>query len=188
MRVWPDYLSCMTETDTTSKGIPGNVHHLQPRPNQRPEDGQAFVKRWGEPVADHGYLMAPNLLFWMQGRLGLNPSQFVVLLQILSHWFKEDSLPWPSKESIANRLGIKPRQVRRILTDLETAGLIKRKARYRPRGGQTSNAYDLSGLVKKIKALEPEFRRMKEQNKSRWAEVETPVGRRRKAGSPSASK
>jgi predicted transcriptional regulator len=178
----------MTNDSKNTKGDPGNVINLLRKAKKGQADEKAFAKRWGRGVAQHGYTMVPTVLLWMQGRLGLNPSQFLVLLQVLSHWFKDDSLPWPAKETIATRLGIKPRQIQRILTDLETAGLIKRVPRHFGHGGQTSNAYDPSGLVKRIKELEPEYRKMKEENKARRAEVETPVGRRRKAGSPSASK
>lgn len=149
---------------------------------------QAFEKRWGTKVADHGFTMVPTMMLWMQARLGLSSPQTMVLLQILSHWFDCGSLPWPSKDTIAKRLAIKPRQVQRILSDLENAGLIERKARYFRSGGQSSNAYSLEGLIAKLNALEPEYRKMKAEIQSRRAEVETPVGRRHKASSPPASK
>ncbi len=184
----PAYLLSMTKKRKTSDPAPDNILPLHGQSDKGQEDQTAFTRRWGKKVADHGYTMVPTALFRMQARLGLNPSQFLVLLQLLSHWFKDDSLPWPSKDTIATRLRIRPRQLQRILTDLEDADIIKRRARYRASGGQTSNAYDLSGLVRKLKTLEPEYKQMKAENEARRVEVETPIGRRRKAGSPSASK
>lgn len=168
----------------TDRSRPSRRKALKP-----PKEQQAFEMRWGTNVAEHGFTMVPTMLFWMQARLGLSSPQSMVLLQILSHWFDNKSLPWPSKNTIAKRLGIKPRQVQRILGDLEKAKFIKRKARYYRSGGQSSNAYDLDGLIARLVVLEPEYRKMKAENQLRRAEVETPVGRRqRKESSPLASK
>ncbi len=164
---------------------------VQLRKRNAAEEAQgAFSKRWGTNVADHGYTMVPAILLAMGGRLKLHPTQMLVLLKISSFWWQKESLPWPSKEKIAVRVGITERQVQRILRVLETAGLIKRLTRRYKSGGQSSNAYDLSGLVNRLRKLEPEYRQMKEEHKARRAEVETPVSvrLRRKAGSPPASK
>jgi hypothetical protein len=62
--------------------------------------------------------------------------------------------------------------VLRYIEQLEGAGFIKRIARYRGYGVQTANAYSLDGLVKKLKAVEPEFSKLAEQNRLRRKKAE----------------
>jgi DeoR/GlpR family transcriptional regulator of sugar metabolism len=94
-----------------------------------------------------------------------------VLAQLFQHWGQADDTPFPSKETIARRLCKSERTIQRYLTGLEAAGLIKRIARFKGHKGQTSNGYDLSGLVAKLAELEPEFTKAAEQKK-----IETPAG------------
>ena len=70
--------------------------------------------------------------------------------------------PYPSKAVLAERLGLSPRQVQRHIADLETAGLVERVERRAPHGGKLTNVYDLGGLVKRLKKLEPDFRKVEE--------------------------
>lgn len=63
---------------------------------------------------------------------------------------------------LAERLGLSPRQVQRHIADLETAGLVERVERRAPHGGKLTNVYDLGGLVKRLKKLEPDFRKVEE--------------------------
>ena len=152
------------------------------------EDDRAFTKRWGGRVADHGYTMVPTMFFALQAELGLTSPQALVLLHLLDHWWHSSSgLPWPAKKTLANRMSVTERQIQRILTGLENEGLISRQARFYSSGGQKSNAYDLGGLIKRLKKLEPAFRADKDAKKQRRAAAERPA-RRRRAGSPSSSK
>ncbi len=64
-------------------------------------------------------------------------------------------------------MNITARQVRRIIADLETAGLLQREERYHSHKGQTTNKYDLTGLVESLKKFEPEFRQVEEEAKSK---------------------
>jgi hypothetical protein len=69
-------------------------------------------------------------------------------------------------------MGMGARQVQRHLTTLENEGFIKRVARYRGPGNQIANGYDMTPLVKRLVALEPEFRKMIEQKRKRRQKVE----------------
>ena len=69
------------------------------------------------------------------------------------------------------KLSVRPSQ--RVITQLENAGHLKRIERFYGRKHQTANGYELDGLVKKLVALEPEFRKAKEQNRLRKKKVET---------------
>lgn len=152
----------------------------KPATNAAPATADATVAakpkrkdRWPEAVMKLGYAQIPSILFWGQGKLGLKPDEFNVLLQLVSHWWTRDQNPHPSKETIARRISKDPRTVQRHLTTLENAGFIKRETRYKLHKGQDSNGYDLRGLVKKLKEIAPDFDKVTDQNKRRRAKVET---------------
>ncbi len=82
------------------------------------------------------------------------------------------------KATLAERLGLGPRQVRRHVADLEAAGLVQRNQRRFNHGGKTTNAYDLGGLVERLRELEPEFREVEERVKAARRTVSRPKHRR----------
>ncbi len=136
------------ETVTT----PSNVVPLRaPKAAKRHSE-----KKWGATVISQGFCIVPALLLRAQGRLGLSATQLALILQLSEFWWEDGKLPWPKKETVAKRLGITEKQVQRLARELEQRGYIKRVTRM-TRHGQTSNAYDLSGLVSKLQALAPEF-------------------------------
>jgi hypothetical protein len=132
--------------------------------------------KFGAPVMKLGFTLIPNLLLQAQGRLKISPVQLTVLAQLFQHWWNADDDPFPSKETIARRLGKSERTIQRYLTQLETAKLIKRVPRFKSHKGQTSNGYDLSGLVAKLAELEPEFTKAAEQKRLKQKKIETAAG------------
>lgn len=159
-----------------------------PLPRKAEQSERAFTRRWGGKVVDHGYTMVPQMFFALQAELGLTCQQAMVLLHLLDHWWLTSTgLPWPSKKTLATRLGMSERQVQRLLTDLENEGLITRRSRYYESGGQKSNAYEMAGLIDRLKRLEPAFRKLQATKKARRAKAETPA-RRRRAGTPPLAK
>ena len=143
-----------------------NVVQLRPQPASRESE-----KKWGKPVMKLGFTVLPSLLFRAQRRLGLNPTQLDVLVQLADYWWDEARKPYPSKQALGERLGLSPRQIQRYIAELEQAGLVTRIERTAPHRGKLSNSYDLSGLVKRLKDLEPEFRKVEEEAKSRRRQV-----------------
>lgn len=139
-------------TDTTS----GKVVALRTAAARSADD------KWSKAVMRQGFCIIPSILLRAQQRLGLNPTQLAVLLQLCDYWWDNRRKPYPSKESIGERLGLKGRQVQRYMADLEAAGLLKRIDRYGSNGGRMSNEYDLSGLVAKLQKIAPEFEQAKE--------------------------
>jgi hypothetical protein len=121
------------------------------------EAQHASAKKWGKAVIDLGFCVVPSLLLRAQARLGVSPVQLAILLHIIDHWWFAEQLPFPSKATIAARCNLSSRQVQRYLSELEKAGFITRIDRFVDTKGQQSNFYDLSGLVAKLKKLEPEF-------------------------------
>ena len=65
-------------------------------------------------------------------------------------------MPWPKKQTIADRMDISAKQVQRLAKDLEERGYIKRVPR-KTAHGQTSNGYNMQGLVDALQKLAPEF-------------------------------
>ena len=112
-----------------------------------------------------GFSVLPSLIFRAQARLGLSPTQLAVLLQIADYWWDQERKPYPGKSALSERLGLSPRQIQRHIADLESAGLLKRIERRAAHRGKLTNAYDLSGLVEKLKKLEPEFRKVQEMKR-----------------------
>lgn len=144
-----------------------------PVPPKQP--AKASEQKWGKQVIAYGHCTVPSLLLHAQFRLGLSAQQFNVVMQLADFWWKAGDPPHPSKETLAFRMGISARQVQRHLTALEKMGVIEREERFRGPKEQTSNAYRLTGLVAKLAGLEPEFRKVREQNKLRKKKVETKV-------------
>ena len=122
-------------------------------------------KKWGKAVCELGFSIVPSLIFRAQARLGLNATQLAVLLQLADYWWDQERHPYPSKTTLAERLQLGPRQVQRYIAELETAGFVQRIDRYAAHKGRLSNHYDLSGLVAKLKKLEPEFREAEDMKK-----------------------
>jgi predicted transcriptional regulator len=135
-------------------------------------------RKWGAPVMKLGFSIVPSLLLRAQRRLGLSPTQLAVLLQLADYWWDDARKPYPSKEALSGRLGLSPRQVQRHIADLEQAGLVQRVGRIAAHGGKLTNTYDLTGLVRRLQELEPEFRQVEEEIKSRRRAVGRPGGLR----------
>lgn len=115
-----------------------------------------------------GWTMLPSVLMEYQRELGLNPVQFNILVQLAKYWWTEKP-PFVAKRTIAHAMNVSPRTVQRHLTELESAGLIRREQRHRPSGGRTSNAYIFDGLIAKAK---PYADKMKEDRQNKIRERE----------------
>lgn len=141
---------------------------------------RASEKKWGAAVMKIGFSIVPSLLLRAQRRLRLSPTQLAVLLQICDYWWEERRKPYPSKELLADRLGLSPRQIQRHIAELEEMGLVERIARTGSHGGRLSNTYDLAGLITRLKEIEPDFREVEEEAKKRRKEVARPGFRQRR--------
>jgi predicted transcriptional regulator len=125
------------------------------------KDKKESEKKWGKSVMDHGYCVLPSLLLQAQSRLAVNAQEMIVLLQLVEHWWTADGEVFPSKKVIAERVGLSTKQVQRHIARLEEAKLVLRVKRYKTSGGRTSNLYDLSGLVAKLKSIEADVAKAK---------------------------
>jgi hypothetical protein len=142
---------------------------------------RASERKWGKSVMDLGFCIVPSLLLRAQARMGLNPTQLALLMHLADYWWDADRKPYPMVKTLGERLKLGPRQVRRYLAELETAGLIKRVERRAAHRGKMSNVYDLSGLVNRLKELEPEFRQVEAEVKKKRRAVTRPGARLKSA-------
>ena len=158
----------MTDTTFTTAAPEGEA----PKPKRKASRGSA--DKWGRNVMELGFCIVPSLLFRAQRRLGLSPTQLAVLLQLADFWWDAARKPYPKKTDLAERLNLSDRQVQRHIADLEAAGFVRRIERTASHRGKISNEYDLSGLVEKLQALEPEFRAVAEETRARKKAVARP--------------
>jgi hypothetical protein len=70
------------------------------------------------------------------------------------------------------------------IADLEQAGLVQRVGRIGAHGGKLTNTYDLTGLVRRLQELEPEFPQIEEEIKSRRRAVGRSGGLRGRESRP----
>jgi hypothetical protein len=144
--------------------------------------------KWGSAVMQAGYCMIPSLLLRAQNRLKLTSTQLAVLLQLCDFWWEEGRKPFPSKETLATRMGMTARQVQRHIAELESKNMIKRVPRFdASNGGRGTNIYDLSGLVAQLQAIEPDFRKVEEGIKHSRRSVQKRTYRRTVAMQQKAS-
>jgi hypothetical protein len=109
-------------------------------------------KKWGVALRA-GFQQVPDVLLKNQARLGLAPLELVVLLNLTLHWWKHDNLPYPTINTIAQRIGVGRRTVERALKQLEQRGLVMRARYERLDDGRVIRRFDLSGLVAKLQTL-----------------------------------
>ena len=118
---------------------------------------QMSDKKWSKSVMKLGFCIIPSVLLRAQQRIGLNPTQLAVLLQLADYWWDQERKPYPSKQALSERLGLGPRQIQRHIAELEAAGLVRRIERRAVHKGKLSNEYDLSGLVERLQKIAPEI-------------------------------
>lgn len=150
-------------------------------PKSPPKKASSHERIWGKSVLGHGYTALPSMLIQAQSRLGITPLQFNILAQLLDYWRDPARAPFPSKNDLASRIGCKPKTIQTNIRALEKAGLVTREMRRTAAGDWNSNIYHLTGLVERVKRLEPEFAAAREKRKeARDAQkrAETPVHRR----------
>jgi len=107
-------------------------------------------RKWSKVLWTPGWSALPVIILKYQRHLGLDAVDVNIILHLVRHWWTAERLPYPSKEEIATCMDVSESTVQRHVRKLERAGLIERIVRYDTKhGGQTSNQYDLKGLIEK---------------------------------------
>jgi len=151
-----------------------------------PRKSSSAANKWGAKVIALGFCMLPSLLLRAQRRLGLNPTQLAVLIQLADFWWDAGRKPFPKKADLALRLNLSERQVQRYIEQLEKAGFVKRIERRASHRGKISNEYDLQGLVDKLAEIEPDFSDAADEARAKREAAARPGMRRRRPSSTSA--
>lgn len=112
------------------------------------ENYSSIEAKWGKELAGAGWTPIPSVIFEHQHALGLDATDLVIILQIAKYWWTAGNDPYPSKRSIAEAMGLDPRNVQRRIARLVKDGLIEKKANYRSDGGNRGNLYTFNGLIK----------------------------------------
>mgnify|MGYP005752297273 FL=1 len=135
-------------TEDTDKVVP-----LKGRKKTEPTDERTLTRKWGKETMAANYTVIPCALLRGQARLKIGPNELAVLIHLIDHWWQPEAMPWPSKKTLAERLGVSTKTVQRAIVVLEEEGLLLRKERYHKAGGRTSNEYDLTPLVARLKDI-----------------------------------
>ena len=126
-------------------------------------------QKWTVPLMEAGWSVLPNVILDRQKILKLDPVDVNILLHLVKHWWYADRLPYPSKQTIADCMGVDASTVRRHIAKLEKRNLIQRVARYDKRKGQQSNQYDLTGLIDAARPLAEEMIEIRKSRKKKDA-------------------
>lgn len=144
------------------------------RTKAEPEDARALSQKWGKETMAANYTVIPCALLRGQARLHIGPNELAVLIHLIDHWWRPDTMPWPSKQTLAGRLGVSTKTVQRAIVNLEKEGLLRRKDRYHKTGGRTSNEYDLSPLVERLRPIAVDIGKASQEAKAVKKAAERP--------------
>ena len=117
---------------------------------KRDTSERAFEK-WGD-AGIAGFQALPDLLLKKQVELGLSPTDMLVLINVLMHWWYRDQRPFPRNITIATRMGIDTRTVQRSIKKMIDLDLIGREEE-KTEEGETRTVIDVSKLVNRLSAF-----------------------------------
>jgi len=104
--------------------------------------------KWSKPLMAAGWNAIPSIIIEKQQALGLDALDMNIIVHLSNYWWTAETLPFPSVETIAQAIGVKPRTVQKRVTALQAAGLLTRIERRKTRYGSDTNLYSFEGLIK----------------------------------------
>lgn len=110
-------------------------------------DNKSIGQKWGKDLVAAGWTAIPNVVFECSGQLGLKQLDVLIILHLASFWWTAGNDPYPTKETLARKIGCTPRTVQRAIAGLENKGYIHRNARKSAQGGNLANSYSFDGLI-----------------------------------------
>jgi hypothetical protein len=119
---------------------------MSPISTTEPAPGAVYEK-CGE-AARVGFPAVLNLLLKHQKTLKLSPTELVVLLNVLMHWWCQHQKPFPRPTTIARRMGSTVRTVQRAIAKLESEQLLIRQL-----GPKRVRVLDPEPLVRRLSEL-----------------------------------
>lgn len=112
-----------------------------------PEPVPTTIKdKWqGAVTQGSGFVAVPVALLRLQAKYRLSPTEMMVLINLLAHWWDPARAVFPRSTTIAARMGIDTRTVQRATSKMEKAGLITRG-----HDAQGRRVFSFEGLVAKL--------------------------------------
>lgn len=111
-------------------------------------ENKAIEQRWGKDLVAAGWTAIPNVLFECSQQLGLKHLDVVIILHLAGYWWHAGNDPFPTKETLAKKIGVTPRTIQRSIAELEKKEYITRHARTSKLGGNLANSYSFEGIIK----------------------------------------
>jgi len=112
--------------------------------------------KWGDEVGEgSGFVAVPLPLLRLQTKLGLTPTDMLVLINLLAHWWNPSAPVFPRTTTIARRMGVNDRTVQRSMSKLARLGLAEKGTDEKGR-----RTYQFNGLVKRLNRDLPAAMRM----------------------------
>lgn len=107
-------------------------------------------EKWqGAVTPSSGFVAVPVSLLRLQTNLHLTPTDMVVLINLLAHWWDPGRSVFPRTTTIAQRMGVTKRTVQRTMNKLVKRGLMDRA--YTDKGRRTLQflplAERLAGMI-----------------------------------------
>lgn len=114
---------------------------------QRPD--ARLTVRFGDEVLQRGHTAVPNLVMDYYARLGISPAEMLFTIHVWQHWWTARD-PHPSLRTIAHKMSLSVRQAKRYVEALERKGFLNVVERFAPHGGQLTNEFDYSPLIRAV--------------------------------------
>tara|TARA_A100001391_G_scaffold201791_1_gene189677 strand:- start:3162 stop:3593 length:432 start_codon:yes stop_codon:yes gene_type:complete len=84
-------------------------------------------EKWqGAVTQGSGFVAIPMALLRLQTKYELTPTEMLVLINLLGHWWEPERPVFPRSTTIAKRMGVDTRTVQRATSNLEAKGLLER--------------------------------------------------------------
>lgn len=105
--------------------------------------------KWlGAVTEGSGFVAIPMALLRLQTKLKLTPTDMVVLINLLAHWWDPERAVFPRSTTIATRMGVAKRTIQRSTQKMVNAGLIKRE--FLEQGGQSRRTFQFTPLAARL--------------------------------------
>ena len=129
---------------------------------------ESVEARWGSSVTSGatGFTAVPSVLIRYQGELGLSSTELVVLLNVITHWWRADELPFVRPTTIAKRMNVDRRTVERAVLSLQEMGLVRRLPAERSHDRTVVRRFDLRGLVAALEKVAERHRILYQEGRS----------------------
>jgi DNA-binding MarR family transcriptional regulator len=130
-------------------------------------------KKWGKLTHQFGYTAIPNIFFFVNkytvgGANKLTPTEYMILMMLLSFWWRRYRMPFPSTRELALRANVSQRQVFRAIKSLEKKGFIERmRSEFGFEFVRRSKGYNLLPTAAKMNSIAAQAEIRKDEKKAR---------------------